>query len=77
VGVDSHVRRLEASTEPVATACEACGAPLNGRQRRGARFHDGRCRATASRARRRAEVLAAIDAMAADLQRLRGKVTRW
>jgi hypothetical protein len=57
--------------------CEACQLPLSPRQRPGARFHGGACRAVATGARRRAAALAQIDALAGELAQLRIVVEQW
>jgi hypothetical protein len=68
--------------------CEACGRPLGPRQRPGARFHGGACRAAGTRARRRAalakrviaaesardEAVAALARMDGELSALRALV---
>ena len=61
--------RMDAAPTPETSpspgrVCEACGKPLATRQRPGARYHGGACRAAGTRARRRAAVLAELDALA-------------
>jgi hypothetical protein len=58
-------------------ACEACGCPLSTTQvARGARSCSAACRAAGTRARRRAALLARIDALAGELAALRAEVGR-
>jgi hypothetical protein len=80
---DAHVRQqgldpaASADAVPGRPPCEACGEPLAEGQRPGTRFCGGRCRAAGSRARRRAELLGRIDALAGELTAIRAQVERW
>jgi hypothetical protein len=56
--------------------CEACGAPLGERQRPGARYHGGACRAAGSRARRRQAILERLETLESELTALRAEVMR-
>lgn len=59
--------------------CEAgCGATLTARQQaRKARCCSAACRVRAHRAKRKAEVLGHLDALAGEVARIRREVERW
>lgn len=65
-----------AAPAPSTRLCGGCGAPLAAGQKGDARHHGARCRQLAYRARRRAEVLGALDRIGAEVARLRAEVER-
>jgi hypothetical protein len=69
-GADPHAD-APAVTSVSGRLCEACGRPLGLRQRSGARFHGGPCRAAGTRARRRAARLDALSRIGAEVAKHR------
>jgi len=61
-GLASPIAAGSATPTPAPVrVCGACGEPLDPRQRGEARYHNGRCRQIAFRARRKAALLACLD----------------